>query len=61
MAPTLKKGDRFMVDMRDYNSHAPRRGDVVVIATPPMRTLMVKRVVAVAGDVINPSVAQFGW
>ncbi len=53
MAPTLKKGDRVIVDMRYYNSHAPRRGDVVVIAVPPTGTLMVKRVVAVAGDVIK--------
>lgn len=53
MAPTIKKGDRIIVNTRYYNRHAPRRGDVVVIVTPPMGTLLVKRVVAVAGDVIK--------
>lgn len=53
MAPTLMKSDRIVVDMRYYNSHAPRRGDVVAIAIPPNGTLVVKRVVAVAGDVIK--------
>lgn len=53
MAPTLMKGDRIVIDSRYYNNDVPRRGDVVVIATPPKGTLMIKRVVAVAGDVIE--------
>ena len=58
MAPTLKKGDRVVVDMQYYNSHPPERGDVVIFAAPPIGVppngaLMVKRVVAAAGDVIK--------
>jgi signal peptidase I len=60
MAPTVMSGERIVADMRYYKSHAPSRGDVVAIATPPMGTLTIKRVVAVAGDVIegNPQMTM---
>jgi len=50
-APALLGGDRFLVDTRD---RAPRRGEIVVFRAPddPGR-VYVKRVVALAGDVVR--------
>ncbi len=53
MAPTILKGDGIVANMWYYNTHAPTRGDVVVIAAPPFGSLAVKRVVALAGDRIE--------
>jgi nickel-type superoxide dismutase maturation protease len=48
MAPTLRPGDRLLVDAGAYRRAAPRVGDVVVLVDPtaPERWL-VKRVAAV--------------
>lgn len=52
MAPTLHRGDQIVVT--PYFRGAPRRGDVVVFEWPmDPRVLMVKRVVAVPGDMID--------
>ncbi len=56
MAPTLRPGDRLLVDRRAYRDEAPRVGDVVVLADPeqPGRWL-VKRVAAVGPGRFWPS------
>lgn len=54
MAPTLRSGERILVDTRAYLVNPPERGDVVAIARPDVgKALFVKRVVAVGGDVIE--------
>lgn len=52
MAPTLEPGDQIVVTR--YFRSAPDRGDVIVFRSPADgRELMVKRVVAVPGDLID--------
>jgi signal peptidase I len=56
MAPTLLAGDRIVVTR--YLSDAPERGHVVVFTSPADgRELLVKRVVAVPGDLVD---SRFG-
>ncbi|KAF1689618.1 signal peptidase I [Pseudoxanthomonas koreensis] len=62
MQPTLQPGDRVAVDMSAYGLRVPftrhvlvprgtpRRGDVAVFNSPADGVLLIKRVVAVAGD-----------
>jgi signal peptidase I len=54
MAPTLRSGDRILVDMQAYMVKPPERGDVVAFVRPDVgNSFFVKRVVAVGGDVIE--------
>jgi signal peptidase I len=50
MAPALPGGDRFVVDLR---ARTPSRGDLVVFPSPEDSCMLVKRVVALAGDVVE--------
>ena len=54
MQPTVMEGDRIFVDAKYYETRAPKRGDIVVARK--QRTV-VKRVLAVEGDVIEGSEA----
>ncbi len=51
MAPTLQPGDQYLINIRAYRRRPPRRGDVIVFKGPS-GDLLVKRVVAVAGDAV---------
>jgi signal peptidase I len=59
MVPTLKVGDRILVDKLSYHLHPVHRGDVVVFATPPkevpilMVKDLVKRVIGLPGETIS--------
>jgi signal peptidase I len=65
MEPTLLPGDRVVVDKRAYGvrvpftlvkmdeGHGPARGDVVIFDSPADGTRLIKRVVAIAGDVVE--------
>jgi len=65
MEPTLQPGDRVLVDKRAFGlripftlvhlttGDAPRRGDVVVFDAPDDGTRLIKRVVAVGGDLLE--------
>jgi signal peptidase I len=61
MEPTLFAGDRIVISKVDYRLHAPERGDVVVFRPPPPAcpadasecVPFVKRVIAIAGDVVE--------
>ena len=57
MEPTLRAGDRLLLDPLAYREAAPQRGDIVVIHDPaePER-LLVKRVVGTAGDFVRVTV-----
>lgn len=50
MAPTLRDGDRVLVDKRAYRDGLPRRGDLVVFHAPTSGDVTLKRVVGVPGD-----------
>ncbi len=64
MNPTILEGDRLLVDKHVYGLRVPftllhltwgedpARGDIVVLDSPLDGTLLVKRVVAVPGDVV---------
>jgi signal peptidase I len=52
MAPTLEPGDHVVLDHR---GRAVSRGDLVVVPDPQDGTLIVKRVVAVGGDMVGIS------
>ncbi|HYS53156.1 MAG TPA: signal peptidase I [Thermoanaerobaculia bacterium] len=52
MSPTLRVGDHIVVT--PYHGAAPKRGDVVVFHSPTsLNDLLVKRIVAVPGDLVE--------
>jgi signal peptidase I len=54
MEPTLHQSDRVLVSKVDYRLGGPRAGDIVVFNPTTDTTIpFVKRVVAVAGDVVD--------
>lgn len=54
MAPTIHPGDRVLVNKLQYRFTGVHRGDVVVFPDPTHTTpLLIKRVVAVGGDIID--------
>jgi signal peptidase I len=62
MEPTLKIGDRILVDKMAYHLHSVGRGDIVVFARPPLEDCpgpvvpdLVKRVVGMPGETISLS------
>jgi signal peptidase I len=62
MEPTLKVGDRIVVDKLAYDLHGVHRGDIVVFSRPPNEHCggpvvpdLVKRVIALPGETISLS------
>jgi signal peptidase I len=58
MVPTLKVGDRVLVNKLSYKLHDPRRGDIIVFKAPPAAATadikdLVKRLVGLPGDTIE--------
>lgn len=54
MAPTLLPGDRVLADKTAYIARDPERGDLVIFPDPrDRRRILIKRVVAVAGDTVE--------
>ena len=53
MSPTLRAGDQVLVDKFFAHRHMPHRHDIVVLSSPRTGGLLVKRVVAVAGDTVG--------
>jgi signal peptidase I len=54
MEPNLHTNQRLVVEKVSYHLHAPRRGDVVVIRMPERGPeLLIKRVIALAGETIE--------
>jgi signal peptidase I len=51
MEPTLKPGDQALVVKRE--GHTPKRGELVAFHSPRGGEIMLKRVVAVAGDTVG--------
>jgi signal peptidase I len=64
MNPTVLEGDRLLIDKHAYGlripfslvhitqGENPRRGDIVTLDSPADGTLLIKRVVAVPGDIV---------
>ena len=50
MSPTLRPGDHVLANKLAYRFGEPRRGDLVVFRAPASDGLMLKRIVALAGD-----------
>lgn len=53
MEPNLHPYQRLIVDKISYRLHPPQRNDIVVIDLPHMDELLVKRVVALPGEVVE--------
>jgi signal peptidase I len=53
MAPTLLPGDRVLVDKRAYRGGGARRGDLAVFRAPRTGEILLKRIVALAGDTVG--------
>lgn len=53
MSPTLRAGDHVLVDKFLARGRMPHRRDIVVLRSPGTGELLVKRVAAVAGDVVG--------
>lgn len=53
MQNTLVAGQRLIEDKWSYHFHEPRHGDIVIINGPESDVRLIKRVVALPGDVID--------
>ncbi len=54
MEPTLYNNERVIVEKVTYQFfHGPRRGDIVVLRPPGQDDLLIKRVVALAGETVE--------
>ncbi len=54
MYPTLEFHDRFLANKIAFKNHDPKRGDVAVFISPDnLNNSFVKRIVAVAGDIVE--------
>ena len=53
MCPTICVGDRMVSEVQAFRLNGPRRGDVVMFSREGFEGLLVKRVVAVAGDEVS--------
>jgi len=53
MQPNLYRGDRVMTEKVSYRFAAPRRGDVVIVHRPAPEKSLIKRVVALSGEVVE--------
>jgi signal peptidase I len=69
MLPTLRPGDRLLVDLRAYRGRSPRPGEIVVVTDPTDRARwLVKRATAVGpasvgggGTPGGPNDLPAGW
>lgn len=61
MEPTIPAGDRVAVDRSWYTTHEPRRGDIVLLHTPPLDPgvdgsqvrVLVKRILGLPGETVE--------
>jgi signal peptidase I len=53
MQPNLYRGYRVMTEKLSYRLHPPRRGDVVVVDRPGSEVSLIKRVIAVEGEMVE--------
>jgi signal peptidase I len=53
MQPNLYRGYRVMTEKISYRLHPPRRGDIVVVEQPGDAPALIKRIVALPGEVVE--------
>lgn len=54
MQPTIKKGDRVLVNLSFYKNNRPKRGEIVVFRFPKdPKKIWIKRIVAFGGETIE--------
>jgi signal peptidase I len=53
MAPTLRPGDRVLVNKLAYRTGRPARGDLALVEVPRTGELLLKRVVGLPGDAVE--------
>jgi len=53
MQPNLYRGDRVMTEKVSYRFAPPQRGDVVIVRRPAPEVSLIKRVVALPGEVVE--------
>jgi signal peptidase I len=53
MEPNLHPNQRLIVDKLSYRLHSPQRDDIVVVDLPDMDEMLVKRIVALPGEVVE--------
>ena len=53
MQPNLYRGYRVMTEKVSYRFHLPRRGDIVVVERPGNEVALIKRVMALPGEVVE--------
>ncbi|MFL5003710.1 MAG: signal peptidase I [Xanthobacteraceae bacterium] len=53
MSPTLRDGDRYLLNRLTYVYRVPKRGDLVVLHDPGHDDLAVKRIVGLPGEAIQ--------
>ncbi|NSW56514.1 MAG: signal peptidase I [Armatimonadetes bacterium] len=58
MDPTLKRGDVYVIRIDAYGDRLPQRGDIVVVKRPENHENLVKRVIAVEGDLVGVAFGQ---
>ncbi len=54
MCPTICVGERIVADMSAYRHKTPQRGDLIMLAHSSIQNLLIKRVIGVEGDLIEP-------
>jgi signal peptidase I len=53
MQSNLHRGDRVITEKVSYRLAAPKRGDMVIVSRPPPEKSLIKRVVALPGEVVE--------
>ena len=53
MEPNLSQHQRLIVDKVKYRLRPPQRDDIVVLDLPEMEEMLVKRIVALPGEVVE--------
>ena len=54
MCPTICRGERVVAEKGAYVSRNPQRGELIVLELPEEQALLIKRVIGVAGDTVEP-------
>ncbi len=54
MCPTICTGDRIVADAWAYRFKSPQRGDLILLKHSSQEALFIKRVIAMAGDLVEP-------
>lgn len=53
MAPTLKPGDQYLINLRAYRHRPPQRGDIIVFRPRGEDAPLVKRVIGLPGETVT--------